>query len=228
MQIQLVIFDMAGTTVRDNDAVHRCLSYALEAGGIDVTRDEVNQVMGMAKPKAIRLLLEKKRPGMQLPPLEEVNAIHDVFLKLMLRFYESDPDVAEIQGAENLFRRLRSAGIQIALDTGFSRPILDTILRRLKWTGTDLLNATVASDEVPQGRPMPDLIYEAMRKTGVANPAQVAKVGDTPSDMLEGQAAGCRYIIGATYGSHTRAEMESQPHTHLIDDIGEVASIVAI
>ena len=39
----------------------------------------------------------------------------------------------------------------MALDTGFSRPIVDAILARLDWTAGLLLDATVTSDEVPRG-----------------------------------------------------------------------------
>ena len=55
----LVVLDMAGTTVQDDDAVNRCLCAALACAGLVVTRDEVNEVMGMPKPVAIGLLLER-------------------------------------------------------------------------------------------------------------------------------------------------------------------------
>jgi len=226
MPIQLVVFDMAGTTVRDDDAVNHCLRYALACARVEVTREHVNQVMGMAKPTAIRLLLEKNRPDVPSPSNEEVQRIHELFLQRMIRFYQSDPEVGEIPGAQAVFLQLKAAGIKTALDTGFNRPIMDAILHRLQWTDPGLLDATVASDEVAQGRPAPDLIYAAMKKTGVACPAYVAKVGDTPADLVEGSAADCRYIIGATYGSHTRSELEVHPHTHLIDDLGEVVDIL--
>ena len=46
MKIELVIFDMAGTTVRDDDSVNVGLREALRAAGIEVSRDEVNRVIG--------------------------------------------------------------------------------------------------------------------------------------------------------------------------------------
>ena len=238
MNIQLVVFDMAGTTVQDDDAVNDSLRHALANNRVQVTRDEVNQVMGMPKPRAIRLLLEMKRPAgpareageTPAPPSvsnEEVEAIYALFLSQMVRYYQEDPRVREIPGATAVFRRLRARGIKTALDTGFSRPILDAIVHRLDWGHPELLDTTVASDEVKRGRPHPDLIFEAMRRTGVAQAGQVAKVGDTPADLLEGQAAGCQLNIGVTYGSHTRAQLASQPHTHLIGALDEVLGIVA-
>jgi phosphonatase-like hydrolase len=172
-------------------------------------------------------LLEKKRPAPASVSSEEVAAIYAVFLSQMVRYYEEDPRVREIPGATAVFRQLRARGVKTALDTGFSRPILDAIIHRLDWSHPELLDATVASDEVKQGRPHPDLIFEAMRRTGVAQASRVAKVGDTPADLLEGQAAGCQIIIGVTYGSHTRAQLALEPHTHLIENLDEVLGIVA-
>ena len=53
MQIELVVFDMSGTTVYDGDAVHRCLHDALRTVGVKTSRVEINTVMGIAKPLAI-------------------------------------------------------------------------------------------------------------------------------------------------------------------------------
>ena len=58
--IQLVVFDMAGTTVLDNDAVHKALIAALAEFGYEASRDEANKVMGIAKPLAIQTILEWK------------------------------------------------------------------------------------------------------------------------------------------------------------------------
>lgn len=226
MSIELVVFDMAGTTVQDDDAVHNSLRQALAENGVEVTRDEVNAVMGMPKPRAIRLLLEKKSENMPAPSDPEVDKIYQLFLANMVRYYEEDPRVREISGASQLFRELKAHGIRVVLDTGFSRTIVDAILKRLHWNQPELLDTTVASDEVKNGRPHADLIFEAMRRTGVTEASRVAKAGDTPADLQEGKAAGCRYIIGATYGSHTRAELSSHPHTHLVNNLQEVAGIV--
>ncbi len=223
--IQLVVLDMAGTTVRDDDAVNSCLRAALSAAGVVVARDEVNTVMGIPKPLAIATLLRAKTPSAP-PPAARINAIHDDFLVRMIRFYETDPRVGEMPGATETFRRLKQAGVKVALDTGFSRPIVNVILDRLAWSQSDLLDATVTSDEVPRGRPHPDLLFEAMHRTGVTDAQAVAKVGDTPSDLQEGRAAGCWLVIGVTNGTHTHAQLAPHPHTHLIASLAELPGIV--
>lgn len=222
--IELVVFDMAGTTVYDDDAVNQCLRAALGAHGILVTRHDVNTVMGLPKPLAIEHLARRHR-GTQPEPAF-VTEVHQNFLQRMIAFYRSDPEVCEMPGATALFHHLHRHGIRVALDTGFSRDIVDTIVHRLGWLEDDLLDATVASDEVARGRPHPDLVHRAMQLTRVSNPAAVAKVGDTPSDLHEGTAAGCGLVIGITHGSHTAAELAVHPHTHLVANLEGVRTLV--
>jgi beta-phosphoglucomutase-like phosphatase (HAD superfamily) len=95
MNIELVVFDMAGTTVNDDDGVNRCVRAALDNVGLTVTRDAVNRVMGIPKPEALRQLIERyERP--ELAP--RLDAIHDDFVARMIRFYQTDPSVHEIPG----------------------------------------------------------------------------------------------------------------------------------
>lgn len=225
MQIELVVFDMAGTTVNDEDGVNRSVREALAAEGITTTREAVNQVMGIPKPEALRHLIEQSGERDQLARLD---AIHAAFVARMIQFYQTDPSVHEIPGASEVFRRLRAAGIKVALDTGFSRDIVAVILDRLGWNDSKLVDLTVTSDEVPRGRPHPDMVLKAMRDLGVAEVSRVGKVGDTPSDLQEGTNAGCGLVVGVTGGSHTAAQLRPFPHTHLIGTIVELPAILGI
>ncbi len=223
MSIELVVFDMAGTTVRDDDAVNRCLQAALSAGGVVASRGEINAVMGIPKPEAIATLLAQKRGA---APVAEVDRLHGEFLRRMVEFYRTDASVAPMPHAVECFQALKRADIHVALDTGFSRDIVRVILDRLGWEASGLVEVTVASDEVPRGRPHPDLIFEAMHRAGVADAARVAKVGDTPADLQEGTNAGCALVVGVTNGTHTREELAAHPHTHLISSLAELPALV--
>jgi phosphonatase-like hydrolase len=227
MSIQLVVFDLAGTTVHDNDDVHFFLQEAFRREGILISRDEANAVMGIAKPMAIRQLLEDKIADKSKITDDWIQYIHQHFLQGISGFYKMDARITEKQGVSETFRTLRERGIKVAVDTGFDRTITDIVLKRMKWGEQGLLDASVASDEVQQGRPHPDMIFRAMQMTGVTDVKQVAKVGDTSSDLLEGQAAGCGLIIGVTTGAFTEAELRTYPHTHLISQISEILPLLA-
>ncbi len=225
MNIELVVFDMAGTTVNDEDGVNRAVREALAAAGITASRDAVNAVMGIPKPIALRRLIDaSSRPELA----DRLAAIHDDFVARMKRFYQTDPSVHEIAGAGDVFRRLRSAGIKVALDTGFSRDIVDVVLGQLGWLDGRAVDATVTSDEVERGRPHPDMIYRAMRELGIVDASRVAKVGDTPADLEEGTRAGCGLVIGVTGGSHTEEQLRPFAHTHLVASINDVPAILGL
>ena len=223
MGIELVVLDMAGTTVYDGDAVHRSLQETLAAASVHVTRDEVNAVMGQPKPVAIETLLRRKgAPEAGLA--ERTAALHSDFVDRMIRYYRDHAQ--EIAPASAVFQELRARGVKVFLDTGFGRPIADAILARLAWTTPEVLDGTVTSDEVARGRPHPDMVLRAMDLCAITDPRRVAKVGDTPSDLQEGHAAGCGLVIGVTEGSHTKAELEPEPHTHLIPNVGALPALV--
>jgi phosphonatase-like hydrolase len=222
--IDLVVFDMAGTTVHDRDGVNRCLREALEVFGLDAAPAEVNRVMGLPKPEAIALLIDRYGRGDDLEP--RVEEIHRDFLGRSIAFYGSDPSVHEVPGASAVFDRIRSEGIRVALNTGFHRAIVDVILDRLDWRPQ--IDASIASDEADRGRPHPDMIRALMQRLGVTNPSRVAKVGDTPADLEEGRNAGCGLIVGVTSGTHTREQLEICPHTHLIEDIREFPELLGL
>jgi phosphonatase-like hydrolase len=218
--IQLVVFDMAGTTVRDDDSVNRCLRGALEAAGLPVGAAAVNAVMGLPKPEAIAILVKRHDRAADL--CDRLEAIHRDFVERSITFYRNDPSVGEIPGATHLFQTLKREGIRVALNTGFNRAITQVILDRLDWSKNRLIDASVCSDEVPKGRPHPDMIRELMSRLQIAGPRYVAKVGDTPADLEEGRNAGCGLVIGVTRGTHTREQLERFPHTHLVESIADL------
>lgn len=226
MQPELVVFDLAGTTVKDNQDVHRVLQSALKRNGVMITIEEANVIMGTPKPVAIRKLLEDKN----YPRITDrfIEQIHNDFVAEMIAFYETDDTVGEKEGVSHTFASLKAHGIKIAVDTGFDRQITNALLKRMGWVERKLIDTSVTSDEVENGRPYPDLIFEAMKRTGVTDVLRIAKVGDTSSDMNEGTRAGCRWVVGVTTGSYSRASLLTEPHTHLIAQLPELLPILGI
>jgi phosphonatase-like hydrolase len=222
--VDLVVLDMAGTTIEDLDSVNRSFREALEVAGLALPAAAINEVMGLPKPDAIRILLE--RAGrLDLAPRRD--AIHADFVARMVRFYREDPSVREVAGASECFRRLRRHGIKVALNTGFHRAVADAALARLGWTGSPLIDATAASDEVPRGRPHPDMIRRLQEELGVADARRVAKVGDTPADIEEGLSAGCGLVIAVTGGTHTREQL-ARPGVAILGSVAELPALLGL
>jgi phosphonatase-like hydrolase len=225
--IELVVFDLAGTTVYDGDAVNASFRATLAAWGLEADPSLVNSIMGLPKPEAIRILLDQVgRPRGVVASPENIDAIHEDFTKRMSHYYATDPAVHEMPGAAEAFAALRKAGIKVAVNTGFFRPITAVLLRRLGWRSPEVIDADVTSDEVPRGRPHPDMIEHLMARLGVQDPRRVAKVGDTKADLEEGTNAGCAVVIGVTTGSYSREQLQACPHTHILDSLQEVTALL--
>ena len=118
---QLVVFDMAGTTVHDNQDVARCLTSALRSAGYHCDDALANTRMGMAKPLAIAELAAlslERGVGRPVTP-DLVSEIHRDFLRHINEHYRAHPSVRAVEGAAEIFAILRQRGIKVALDTGF-------------------------------------------------------------------------------------------------------------
>lgn len=225
MSIKLAIFDLAGTTVSDNMDVHRVLMNAMRKAGTEISLDEANEVMGIPKPVAIGMLLQRKT-GEAVISKDRIDKIHHDFVNGMVEFYQTSPTVHEKEGVSQTFNELKRGGVKVFVDTGFDRQIVDVILQRMGWQERGLIDGSVCSDEVAFGRPFPDLVYRAMELASVDDSSMVAKIGDTVSDLVEGSNAGCRFVIGVTSGAHSAEKLREEYHTHLVERLEEVLPVL--
>src|SRR5579871_3417581 len=113
--IQLVVFDLAGTTIEDDGAVLRCLVETAQAYDLPGTPDELNALMGMNKREVFALLAARRGE-----PTGAVDRVAEealaTFVARMRAAYERH--LAPMPGAEETFAFLRARGIKVATDTG--------------------------------------------------------------------------------------------------------------
>ena len=223
--IHLVVFDIAGTTVSDKGDIAIAFIDAFRKHGLEVLVEDVNKVMGFRKMEAIKILLEKFYPD-QENSFELIEKIHDAFTQNMISFYENDPDLLALPYAEETFEILQQAGVKVALNTGFTKAITDTIVNRLTWHKNKMINHVISSDEVPQGRPHPFMIRSIMEALHIAEVKSVAKVGDTQVDVQEGRNAGCGLVVSVTTGAYTREQLESYDPDFIIDSLKELPALI--
>lgn len=226
MPIKLVVFDIAGTTVQDEESVMLAFQSTLKKHGYEIPVKEVAPLMGYKKIDAIRILLENNEPDADKVTDEFINTIHNDFVEQMVVFYNTSPNIAAFPHTEKTFTTLHNKGIKVGVNTGFPRIIANAVLHRLQWLEKGLVDFVITSDEVEYGRPYPFMIQKMMADSGITDPLEVVKVGDTEVDIHEGQNAGCKYVIGVTTGAFTREELEPYNPTHIIDDIAEVLTII--
>ena len=223
---QLVVFDMAGTTIQDNSNVADAFMYAMQKHGYPISKDQADRVMGYKKIIAINDLLEFNYPGIVTENENIIKEIHETFIETMIDFYEQAKEILPMESAGSIFKWLQDNDIKVALNTGFSKLITDTILERVGWNNNHLIDFIISSDEVKNGRPSPDMIQAIMKATGIADAASVVKVGDTEVDIAEGRNAGCGLVIAVTTGSFTRNQLLTYHPDAIIDDLNELPSLI--
>ncbi len=223
MSIKLAVFDMAGTTVMDRSNVALAFINAFAKHELDITEADANPLMGYHKPLAIQLMLEKL--GME-PDAGLIDEIHADFEEEMIDFYEYDPVVKPMPDAEDVFLQLKEKGIRIALNTGFSKRIAETIVYRFQWKEKGLVDDFIGSNEVAMGRPYTYMISELMKRAAVEDAKDVIKIGDTPVDIEEGRNAGCQLVIAMTTGATSRDVLEASHPDHVLNQLSDIPAIL--
>lgn len=220
--IRMVVFDMAGTTVDEDNLVYKTVQSAVNAAGYNYSLDEVLAVgAGREKLQAIKAVLAGS--GIVDDLLAE--KIFARFNNMLDEAYATAPILAQPHALDT-FRFLRSRDILVVLNTGYSRKIAEGLLEKLEWQVGRDIDALVTADDVARNRPHPDMIQFAMDKFGITDPATVVKVGDSAIDIEEGFNAGCTVSIGITTGAHTVEQLQKVHPTCIINDLKELETIV--
>lgn len=222
MTTQLVVLDMAGTTVHDDGLVLECFVAAVQSVGLVATAAELNARMGQSKREVFDDLARRQvGAGTAADALRDRG--YDLFREILENAYRKR-GVAPIRGAEQTIRWLRAQGIRIALNTGFYREVTDIIVDGLGWR--PLVDTVVCDDDVSEGRPAPYMIHTAMQRCRVRSVRDVIVVGDTPSDMMAGTNAGARAVVAVTSGSHDAAALRRHAATHLLDSVRDLPGVI--
>lgn len=224
---------MAGTTVRDAHEVEACFAQAATATGLHATPARILAAQGQAKRWVFEQLWQEQL-GLQQPPAELAARIEHSYqaFRGILEAHYRRVEVQPTTGCLELLRFLKSQDIRIALTTGFYREVTNIILHRLGWDagldvqhrGNDqsLIDLSITSDEVREGRPAPLMIEQAMQVLGINDPSQVWNVGDTPADLESGRRAGCARSLGVVNGTHTREQLAACPNDGLLTSLAEL------
>ncbi len=215
--VRLALFDIAGTLMTDTGRTPDAYRAVLADAGLEADHAWIRGRIGMRKSTVFaELLAAAGRSEAEADDLAE--AFDAVFLDALDR----DPPTP-LRGAVATWTSLRARGVAVGWITGFSREVGEACVRGL---GLEA-DVGVGSDEVAEGRPAPDLVEMAMRRTGVADPRSVSVCGDTPRDLECGTAAGCGIVAGVGHGTHPLEELAMWPHTHLVPTLEGFAEIVA-
>jgi HAD superfamily hydrolase (TIGR01509 family) len=180
--LDAVVFDMDGVIVDSEqvwDDVREQL--AKERGGRWHEGAQA-AMMGMSSPEWSAYMHDEI--GLRESP-EEINA--EVVKRMLERYRERLP---LIDGAAEAVRRL-APDFRLGVASSSNLPLIAAVLERAGIA--ELFDAVVSSEEVPRGKPAPDVYLEAIRRLG-AEPGHTAAIEDSSNGIRSAHAAGMRVI----------------------------------
>lgn len=212
--LELVVLDMAGTTVRDDGVVEQAFQRAAERTGVadrlpwDEALAHVRATMGQSKLDVFLHL----SGGDAAAAARATAAFEDAYAEIV-----STAGVAEIPGAADAIQGLKDAGLAVVLTTGFAPVTRQALLDGLGWEG--LIDLALSPADAGRGRPAPDLVLTALLRTGTSSVAAVAVAGDTVSDIHSGRRAGAGFVAGVLSGAHDRAALSGAGAHAVLADV---------
>lgn len=208
--VELICFDMAGTTVIDNGLVLEAYRRTIDDLGVTgaeatVAEAYVIETMGQSKIEVFTALFDERAQV-----ANEAFERHFVDAAQVL-------GVAEVPGARSTVETLRSSGVKVALTTGFSPATREALIEELGWSG--LFELRVSPADAGRGRPAPDMLLWCALKSQITAMNALMVVGDTSSDMQAGLRAGAGYCVGVLSGNDDAARLVEAGADEVIDSV---------
>jgi phosphonoacetaldehyde hydrolase len=193
--VDAVVFDWAGTLVDFGSLAPVspfCRVFADE--GVEISHAEARGPMGLAKMDHIAALLSARRiaeawtKAHGKPPIDDdIGRLYAAFVRHQLAAIRDS--AVPIDGAIGVVNHLRADGVRVGSCTGYNRDMLVALRAAAAERGL-VVDVAVSSDDVPNGRPAPDLSLRALELLGIDAPRSAIKVDDTTPGIEEGRAAG--------------------------------------
>lgn len=234
-KVKLVVFDLSGTTVQDDNAVAKSLFEAAQEFNLGVTLEDFEKTIGTNKIHLYQYMIAKNRgidvrfeefEKYNFPDiLDEAMVVFKRYSEIMINYYLTNTEAME--GAEETFIWCKENGIKVATDTGFHRDVNNAIMDKLKWMENGMIDLSVDVESTNEiGRPAPYMIFYAMKELGIQSVHEVIKIGDTPSDLLSGYNAGCLGNIGVLSGANSAEVLGKYRHTHILPSVKELPELI--
>ncbi|WP_324197310.1 HAD family phosphatase [Nocardia cyriacigeorgica] len=181
-----VLWDMDGTLLDSEklwDIAVRDLAVEL---GSQMTDELRRSLIGASGPNALRIVFT----GLGLDPQPAAMRAAGEFLERRVTELMAEP-IPWRPGAKDALAMVRAAGLPSALVTNTKRSLAEFGLDTL---GREYFDASVCGDEVPHGKPEPDVYLRAAELLGL-DPKTCVAVEDSPTGVAAAEAAGCAVLV---------------------------------
>ena len=178
--IRAVLFDLDGVLIDSYDAWYHQFRDALRYFGFQPISETVfRQHWGRSTADDVRTFM----PGVR------VNAVRQYFQD---HYEEYMPFLKTAPHVRDVLYELRELGLRLGCVTNSHRVIVQDIMGHLALG--EFFDAVMTADDVVRPKPAPDMLVQICEKMNIM-PHEAAFVGDTETDMMAGEAAGC-FVIG--------------------------------
>jgi HAD superfamily hydrolase (TIGR01509 family) len=180
--VEAVVFDLDGVLIDSEPVWEEVRRTLVEEHGGRWGPDTQSRIMGMNTSEWARYLSEEL--GARLEPSD----VAAIVLDRMADRYRANLPL--LPGAVEAVRRL--AALPLAVASSSPLQLVELVLELADVASA--FRAIVASDEVPRGKPAPDVYLLAARRLGV-EPASSAAVEDSSNGIRSAAAAGFHVVV---------------------------------
>ncbi len=221
-KIKVVVFDMAGTTVNENNIVYKTVQKSINDAGFNISLEQVlAEGAGKEKLQAITDILKTYA---NTTDKGLIQGIYNSFASQLTAAYATATLLPHANTTE-ILNVLKERNIYTVLNTGYSRSVATSIIGKLGWVEGVDFDLLVTATDVAGSRPAPDMVNHAAQHFGIST-TDAIKVGDSIIDIEEGKNANCALSIGITTGAHTKAQLKSAGPDFIIDNLMELMPII--
>ena len=213
--IKLVIFDFDGTLadtceliVQTNQEVQRRLHYPV------CEPERIIATIGLPLGECIMVMYPEVRPE-ELPRWYAV--YREVFEELKLRIMPAlFPHVLET------LKKLHGRGITLSVASSRGAESLNVFLQEMGIA--PYISYILGAEDVTHAKPHPEPVLKTLDALSFRADESLV-VGDMPVDIRMGLGAGA-YTCGVTFGNSGRSALQEAGAHYVIDDFGELLSVV--
>jgi Predicted phosphatase/phosphohexomutase len=210
-RIKGAVFTPDGTILNSVSVHLKAWAKALEDNGYFVHHETLQQSFGMATPRLLRSMVGEVSDKV----LEKIERDY------IKNFRESLSQIKLFPDSLKALEMLKKAGIKVGIaaltDAATAELILD------KNGVLSFVDAIVGSDEVPFGRPDPDIFVEAFKRIGV-NPTMGAVIGSTEYDALSARKINALSIVISRDSAKKSVKFAELLFRDLIEAAAEILS----
>jgi HAD superfamily hydrolase (TIGR01509 family) len=181
-EIEAVVFDLDGVLIDSEPLWAQVREELTKESGGRWHAGAQREMMGLSSPEWSRYMHDEL--GVPLAP----PAISDTVVeRLEARLRAGVPLLPHAREAVTAI----AARWPLAIASSANRPVIDLVLELTELASSFL--ATVSSEEVPRGKPAPDVYLEAARRLG-CDPTRCAAIEDSANGIRAARAGGMRVI----------------------------------